>query len=135
MVRRSIQAHGAYRAAVREPRTPRHYNRYEESFLRWLIATGRDVDYLSDRDLRLVGVDTLARAYDLLIFEGHHEYVTAHEYDVVTGFRNRGGNVMFLSANVFFCRVDIQGDVMTRVGMWRDLGRPEAQLVGVQYIG
>jgi hypothetical protein len=77
----------------------------------------------------------LARAYDLLIFEGHHEYVTAHEYDVVTDFRDRGGNLMFLSANNFFCRVDIDGDVMTRVGMWRDLGRPEAQLVGVQYIG
>jgi hypothetical protein len=115
--------------------TPRHYSRYEEPFLRWLIATGRNVDFLSDRDLRLVSSDALASAYDLLIFPGHHEYVTKHEYDVVTNFRDRGGNLMFLSANVFFCRVDIEGDVMTRVGTWRDLGRPEAQLVGVQYVG
>jgi hypothetical protein len=116
--------------------TPRHYARYDEPFLRWLIATGREVDYLSDRELKLVDSGaTLARAYDLLVFPGHHEYVTEHEYDVVTGFRNRGGSIMFLAANDFFCRVDIHGDVMTRVGTWRDLGRPEAQLVGVQYIG
>jgi hypothetical protein len=109
--------------------------RNEEHFLRWLIETGRNVDYLSDRDLDMVGTGAmLAHAYDLLVFAGHHEYVTAHEYDVVTGFRDRGGNLMFLAANNFFCRVDIHGDVMTRVGRWRDLGRPEAQLVGVQYI-
>jgi hypothetical protein len=114
--------------------TPRHYSKYEEPFLRWLIATGRGADYFSDRDLRLVSGRALARAYDLVIFSGHHEYVTTHEYDVVTDFRDRGGNLMFLSANNFFCRVDIDGDVMTRVGMWRDLGRPEAQLIGVQYI-
>jgi hypothetical protein len=114
--------------------TPRHYSKYEEPFLRWLIATGRGVDYLSDRDLRLVSGRALARAYDLVIFSGHHEYVTTHEYDVVTEFRDRGGNLMFLSANNFFCRVDIHVDVMTRVGMWRDLGRPEAQLIGIQYV-
>ena len=28
--------------------------------------------------------DDLARAYDLVVFEGHEEYVTTHEYDVVT---------------------------------------------------
>ena len=42
---------------------------------------------------------------------------------------------MFLAANNFFCRIDIKGDVMTRIDTWRDLGRPEAALVGVQYIG
>jgi hypothetical protein len=116
--------------------TPRHYRRYEEPFLRWLTATDRRVDYLSDRELKMVrdGAE-LARAYDLLIFEGHHEYVTTHEYDVVTNFRDRGGNLMFLAANDFFCRVDIHGDVMKRIDTWRNLGRPEAQLIGVQYIG
>jgi hypothetical protein len=115
---------------------PRHYRVYDQPFLRWLIATGRDVDYLSDRGLNLVSSGSaLARAYDLIIFPGHHEYVTAHEYDVATEFRNQGGNLMFLAANNFFYRVDVDGEVMTRVGRWRDAGRPEAQLVGVQYIG
>ena len=116
--------------------TPRHYRNYEEPFLRWLIATHHDVDYLSDRELKQIrsGAD-LARHYDLIIFEGHHEYVTTHEYDVVTDYRDRGGNLMFLAANNFFCRVDIKGDTMTRIDTWRNLGRPEASLVGVQYIG
>jgi hypothetical protein len=116
--------------------TPHHYRNYEQPFLRWLIATHHEVDYLSDRELKRVrsGAD-LARTYDLIIFEGHHEYVTSHEYDVVTDYRDRGGNLMFLAANNFFCRIDIEGDVMTRIDTWRNRGRPEAALVGVQYIG
>ena len=35
--------------------------------------------------------------------------MTAHEYDVVTGFRDRGGNLMFLSANNFFYKITISG--------------------------
>ena len=42
---------------------------------------------------------------------------------------------MFLSANNFFWRIDLRGRTMTRVAQWRDLGRPEASLLGVQYIG
>ncbi len=41
---------------------------------------------------------------------------------------------MFLSANNFFWRIDLRGNVMTRVAQWRDLGRPESALLGVQYI-
>jgi hypothetical protein len=67
------------------------------------------------------------------VFEGHHEYVTTHEYDVVQRFRDLGGNLMFLSANNFYKRIDIHYGVMTRIGAWRDLGRPEAALIGVQF--
>jgi hypothetical protein len=77
----------------------------------------------------------LARSYDLLIFSGHHEYVTGREYDAVVGFRNRGGNLMFLSANNFYRRVLISHGRMSRQEKWRDIGRPEAALIGVQFIG
>jgi hypothetical protein len=40
---------------------------------------------------------------------------------------------MFLSANNFFWQVRIHGDVMTKTLRWRELGRPEAALIGVQY--
>jgi hypothetical protein len=53
----------------------------------------------------------------------------------VTAFRNLGGNLMFLSANNFYWRTVKNGDVMTRLVRWRDIGRPEAALVGVQYFG
>ena len=40
---------------------------------------------------------------------------------------------MFLSANNFFWRVERDGDVIVKASRWRDLGRAEAALVGVQY--
>ena len=113
---------------------PPHYKYYDEPFLRWLQATGKKVDYLSDAELNRVSSGReLARDYALIVFPGHHEYATTHEYDVVTSFRNRGGNLMFLSANNFFWQVRIHGDVMTKTLRWRQLGRPEGALIGVQY--
>jgi hypothetical protein len=112
---------------------PPHYREYDEPFLRWLDRWGYTVDYLSDAELRRAQGSTLARAYDLLIFEGHHEYVTSHEFDAVEGFRNLGGSLMFLSANNFFRKITIADDVMTLVGQFRKLGRPEATLTGARY--
>lgn len=113
---------------------PPHWKQYDAPFLRWLIHTGRAVDYLSDAELRNVaGGRALADAYTLIVFSGHHEYVTTHEYDVVEQFRDLGGNLMFLSANNFFWKIELRGQVMTRVDEWRHLGRPEAALIGVQY--
>ena len=52
-------------------------------FLKWLAQTGRSADYLADADLRRVSAARQLRAaYALIIFPGHHEYVTQHEYDV-----------------------------------------------------
>jgi hypothetical protein len=113
---------------------PPHWKDYDAPFLRWLIATKRDVDVLSDAELRNVrDGKQLAAAYDLIVFPGHHEYVTTHEYDVVQRYRDLGGNLAFLTANNFFWKITIKDDVMTRVAKWRDLGRPEAALIGVEY--
>jgi hypothetical protein len=91
------------------------------------------VDILSDRELNEVSGERLAKAYSLIVFPGHHEYVTTHEYDSITRYRDLGGNLMFLSANNFFWRVDKRSGTITRVAQWRTLGRPEAALIGVQY--
>jgi hypothetical protein len=115
---------------------PPHWKDYDAPFVGWLGQAHEDVDYLSDADLRTVSDGgVLAGAYSLIIFSGHHEYVTSHEYGVITGYRNRGGNLMFLSANNFFWKVTVRGNVMRRIAQWRDLGRPEAALIGVQYRG
>jgi hypothetical protein len=113
---------------------PPHFRHYDLPFLHWIARTGKRVDFLSDADLNEApsGRD-LARSYNLIVFSGHHEYVTDHEYDVVKRYRDAGGNLMFLFANDFFWRIVIHGDVMTRTSRWRDLGRPEAALIGVQY--
>jgi hypothetical protein len=114
---------------------PPHFGHYDLPFLRWLHVQGKQVDYLSQRELeRLASGHVLASAYDLIVFPGHHEYVTEREYDVIERYRDLGGNLMFLSANNFYYRVVKRGEEMTRSGRWRDLGRPEAALVGVQFI-
>jgi hypothetical protein len=113
---------------------PYNFRRYDLPFLHWLALTGRDVDVLAQSDLEAVrSPRVLASAYDLIVFPGHHEYVTRREYDVVERFRDLGGNLLFLSANNFFWRVEKRGDVITKTRLWRDLGRPEASLIGVQY--
>jgi hypothetical protein len=115
---------------------PPHFRQYDLAFLHWLAQTGRDVDFFSDDDLaRAPSARSLADAYDLVVFPGHHEYVTTREYDLVEGYRDLGGNLAFLAANDFFWRIVIRHRVMTRTAQWRDLGRPEAALVGVQFIG
>lgn len=113
---------------------PFNFNRYDLPFLRWLDLEGKQVDVLSDADLDAVGSGRrLADAYTLVIFPGHHEYVTTHEYDVVEQYRKLGGHLMFLSANNFFWKVIKRGNIIKRTKMWRDLGRPEAAMVGVEY--
>ena len=113
--------------------TPPHYKYYEIPFLRWLAREHPDVDIISDAELKASNGHQLANAYSLIIFSGHHEYVTTHEYDSITNYRDRGGNLIFLSANNFYWKIEIHGRLMYRVIKWRDLGRPEASLLGVEY--
>jgi hypothetical protein len=112
---------------------PYAFRRYDLPFLRWLARTGREVDVLAQSDLEASSSAELDRAYDLIVFPGHHEYVTTREYDVIEGYRDRGGNLAFLSANNFFWQVVRHGNLIERTRQWRHLGRPEAGLIGVQY--
>jgi hypothetical protein len=112
---------------------PRFY-RYDLPFLHWLYWSGKSAEFISDSDFDLIANgDELAKDYDLVVFEGHEEYVATHEYDVSQRFRDLGGNLMFLSANNFFWKVKEEGRVLRKVGQWRVAGRPEARLIGVQY--
>jgi hypothetical protein len=113
---------------------PPHFTQYDLPFLQWLEKTGKQADFISDADLATVhGAMTLHRAYALIVFPGHHEYVTTHEYAVVTGYRNLGGHLMFLSGNDFFWQIRWTGDVITRRYRWRHLRLPESALIGVQF--
>jgi hypothetical protein len=102
--------------------------------LKWLDETARGVDVLAQSDLEAApSAAVLATTYDLIVFPGHHEYVTEREYDLVGGFRDRGGNLAFLASDNFYWHVRRRGDTIVKAGLWRELGRPEARLVGVQY--
>ncbi len=115
---------------------PPFFHQYDRPFLRWLRTSGHDADVLGDDDLdRVPDVATLAHRYDLLVFPGHHEYVTRHELDLIEQYRDRGGNLAFLSADNLHWRVERHGHVLRRKEQWRALPhpRPEASIVGVQY--
>jgi hypothetical protein len=116
---------------------PYRFRSYELAFYHWLAQRGIQVDMYGDPDLeRFADPDALRAAYDLLVFPGHTEYVTGRLYDLISGFRDRGGNLLFLSANNFFRRVDrnTEGTTAHLIDEWRNLGRPEAALCGVQYL-
>jgi N,N-dimethylformamidase beta subunit-like protein len=115
---------------------PFRFHDWDLDFIAWLNRSDRRVDFLSDDDLASVASgDELARRYDLVVFPGHEEYVTRHEYDVIERFRDVGGNLAFLAANNLYRRVDRAGQRLVRRGLWRNLGRPESSVVGVQYVG
>jgi hypothetical protein len=115
---------------------PFRFRDWDLTFIAWLNSQGRQVDFLSDDDLDAVaGGAALARAYDLIVFPGHEEYVTRHMFDVVRRYRDLGGNLLFLAADNFFARVERRGNRLRRIGLWRKLGLPEASLVGAQYVG
>jgi hypothetical protein len=114
---------------------PFRFKAYDLGFVRWLHRSRKTVDFLAQDDLeRFRSGDELAALYDLIVFNGHHEYVTEHEYDLVERYRDLGGHLWFLSANNFFWKVERRGTRLYRREKWRDLGRPEAALVGVQYL-
>jgi hypothetical protein len=113
---------------------PFRFRDWDLEFIAWLNRTGKAVDFLSDDDVeRFASGRALASAYDLLVFPGHAEYVTQRAYDLVERYRDLGGNLMFMAANNFFWKVRREGRRLARVRLWRELGRPEAGLVGVQY--
>jgi len=112
---------------------PRFY-RYDLPFLHWLYWSGKSAEFISDSDFDLIASgDQLSQAYDLIVFEGHEEYATSHEYDVIQRFRDLGGNLIFLSADNFYWKVRKTGQVLRKIGSYRTLGRPEAALVGTEY--
>jgi hypothetical protein len=114
---------------------PYRWRSYELGFQQWLASRGHAADMYADEDIEAFpSPESLRAAYDLLVFPGHTEYVTGRLFDLVQGFRDLGGRLMFLSANNFFREVVREGDRVRLVTEWRRKGRPEAALLGAQYI-
>ena len=115
---------------------PPQWRKYDVDFIRWLHATGKQPEILTETDLESIRTaEELISHYDFVVFPGHTEYVTRHEYDLMRNYRDLGGNLAFLSANNFFWQVQLQGRTLRRTRLWRDIGRPESSLLGVQYRG
>ncbi len=114
---------------------PYNFGQYDRNFFRWIALNHVRVDVLADDDLNQLasGVE-LRHLYRMVVFESHGEYVTRHMFDITQQYRDLGGHLAFLSANDFFREIVVSGDSMTLIGRFRDFGRPEAALIGAQYI-
>jgi hypothetical protein len=104
-----------------------------EGFFQWAARAHVNADYLSDDDLDRYTANELARDFRLIVFAGHEEYVTANVFDAIRGFRNHGGNLMFLSADNLNFRVAHIGHTIQCLGKFRNYRRDEASIVGVSY--
>jgi hypothetical protein len=117
------------------PGMPRIFEHSQVPFIRWLYRHGVRTDFYSDDDFgRFRSGRWLDRHYRSIVFAWHEEYVTPTEYNETTAARNKGENLAFVSANNFFYRVTRRRNRLYGRSRWRDLGRPEAALVGVQYV-
>src|SRR5436853_517630 len=86
---------------------PEQFQRFDVGFLRWYWHSGYRADFISDDDLERLSSAGQLSGYRLIVFAGHEEYVTSHTFDVITRYRDAGGNLAFLSANNFFYRVKV----------------------------
>jgi len=114
---------------------PHRYRSFDLAFQHWLARTGTVVDMYADEDIEAFAAHDLRSAYDLVAFPGHTEYATTRLYTTIETYRDLGGNLLFLSANNFYRRVDRADHTITLIDTWRKLGRPEAALCGAQYVG
>ncbi|WP_338671735.1 N,N-dimethylformamidase beta subunit family domain-containing protein [Streptomyces sp. SCSIO 30461] len=117
-------------------------------FIRWAERYGYHLAYADTRDLHAGRVDPTR--YRGLVFPGHDEYWSAPMRRTVESARSHGTSVVFLSANTMYWQVElgpsasgVPDRLLTcrkrrgpgRPALWREAGRPEQQLLGIQYAG
>ena len=117
-------------------------------FIRWAERYGYDLSYATARDLHAGRVRP--SRYRGLVFSGHDEYWSVPMRTAVERARDEGTSLVFLSANTMYWQVSLgplpSGDpdrllhCRKRQGpgrslLWREQGRPEQLLLGVQYVG
>jgi hypothetical protein len=121
-----------------------HLANAEKHVLRWLEQNEVDYDLYADIDLH-EAPDLLAQYHTLLI-NTHSEYWTEGMHTGLENFMDAGGNLVYLSGNGLYWKVEINGQQLEvrrnnashslsgeSGGLWRDCGRPEVKLLGVRY--
>jgi hypothetical protein len=126
---------------------------FDYNMVRWLEKEGRDVKYVTNLDLHQ-DQNVMHDASAFISF-GHDEYYSASMWNNLVAARNAGINLAFFSSNEIYWRVRFQAgaygrangimvcykyvaDPVTsgdqRTGRFRNLGLPEASLIGSQYV-
>ena len=137
----------------------RHFQA-DSHLIAWLHAKGIDYDIITDRELHDEGAEVL-EGYRAVTTGTHPEYHTPETLDALQGYRDNGGNLIYLGGNGFYWRVALHesepGTIEIRRaesgirawaaepgeyynafdgaygGLWRRNGRPPQKLVGVGF--
>ncbi|MEZ4712084.1 MAG: DUF6605 domain-containing protein [Caldilineaceae bacterium] len=126
--------------------------KWEYNLIRWLEKSGYDLVYATDIDLHT----NPARPLDFtaVLASPHDEYWTKTMYDAIIAARDAGVHLAFFGTSSLLWQMRLEADgvnpnrhmVVYRNGsidpvadpalrtvQWRELGRPEQELVGIQY--
>jgi hypothetical protein len=120
---------------------------HEYQLVRFLEREGYDLAYATDVDVHRA--PATIRDHRLFMLAGHGEYWTRRMRDAADGARDAGVNIASMGANTAYWQVRYANGEHTVVGYkstadptpdpaddtirFRDLGRPECELLGVQY--
>ena len=127
---------------------------WEQPFIFWLEQQGYDVVYTTDLDTHTHG-NRLLRS-KIFLTAGHGEYWSRPMYDAVENARDAGISLMFLGGNTLYwqarfeqsplsgtanrviavyrhSQLDPVADPSLKTINWRNLGRPEQSLLGLQW--
>ena len=126
--------------------------KWDYNLIRWLEKSGYDLVYATDIDLHTN--PARPRDFVALLTSPHDEYWTKTMYDAVEDARDAGVHLAFFGTSTLLWQMRLESDganpnrqmVVYRNGSidpvadptlktveWRDLGRPEQTLVGIQY--
>ncbi|MEA2165012.1 MAG: hypothetical protein QOK37_3139 [Thermoanaerobaculia bacterium] len=72
---------------------------YDYPLVRWIEAQGYEADYCTDVDIHLDSTLKLLSKYPMVVSPGHDEYWSKEMRDNLVKYRDRGGNIAFLSGN------------------------------------
>jgi hypothetical protein len=122
---------------------------WELQLVRFLEREGYDVAYQTDADTDADPATLLA--HRAVITAGHGEYWTMRMRDAFEAARDAGTNLAFMGANTGYWQVryedsgqtlvgykslgDPYPDAVLRTALFRDVGRPECALLGVEHLG
>lgn len=130
------------------------------NIVRWLEHAPAPFDVITDEDLHREG-HALLDDYQVVVTGAHPEYYSTPMHDALTGWLERGGRLMYMGGNGFYWRIAHhptrpgiievrRAEDGTRAwaaepgeyhhaftgeygGLWRRLGRPPNQVVGVGF--
>jgi hypothetical protein len=93
-----------------------------------LIADGFDPEFITEWDIS--SNPGILRAYDVVVFAGHEEYICRNMYDALEAHHHRGGHLAFFSANDIYWQVRFE-DGGNKMVSYKSYALSEDPMVGV----